>query len=1053
MRKRKYLLVCFLLFFTFNNLLAQLKDGFIVRGTVFENAETTLPGVSVLVKGETNKGTVTDVDGNFSLNVKSGDVLVFSYIGFETQERKIKSNESNIQIILKPSSQMLDELVVVGYGTQSRRMITSAVTKVDGSVLKDIPITSVGDGLKGKIAGVRIHSNNNTPGADASFTIRGGSSINKTNAPLILIDGVERPYSGINPNDVESIEVLKDAASTAIYGSRASNGVVLITTKKGTRDRAPRVTFDLNVAMQQAASKIKLMNAHDYIRTVRPAIAAGPHPEYNTLSGYSASSGNDEKSIYSTRYLKDGETVPVGYHSMIDPIDPMKTLIYQDNSMQDLLYRNSLWQNYYIGVDGGSENARYAVSVGYLDDDGIARGTGFSRLSAKANMDIKISSKLSFAAGVDYSRTTSNQFASQMNEISRALANAPTQKLYYEDGTPTPGYNAASPNPLWTEYVKDRNDKNGRLSLVGELTYHILDGLKFNVQGSYYNGIYQYDAFERANEFNTLRPVTARFSDLERSKLDAYLSYTKSFVNNHNLSAMFGYSYQNTDEKEMMAAANGASSDKVPTLSASPNKVNATSNFNKTVLIGYFGRVSYDYMKRYLLTATFRWDGSSLFTPKNRWGFFPGASVGWIVSEEPFMKDLKSISNLKLRASYGQTGNNSIGMYDAVGGYSTTAFYNGNAGIIPSRMPNENLTWETTTQLDLGLDMGLLNNRISLSVDYFNKITENLLFSKQLPNTTGFSNVQTNIGKVKFYGFDLELSTCNIETKHFTWNSKLTWSYVKNKVLKLPDNGRDKNRIGGITLKDGTAFGGTAEGEPLYRYYGFMVDHILQSPEEAANARYDEQANGWSSIDNKRVRGRKSAGDYEWLDRDGDGRITNNDQFELGVTVPHTTGGLNNSFTYKNFSLNIFLDWALGHSINDNSYMRYFMNTFSGNYALAEAVKDCWKKEGDQTKYARFVSDDPNDGNRNFTRTSNVFNYKGDYLCIRDVSLQYHVPTQMIQKLGMHDLTLTLSGSNLYYFTAVKGISPEVGTSSTYADGYNNYPPVRRFSLGIKVTF
>jgi hypothetical protein len=260
-------------------------------------------------------------------------------------------------------------------------------------------------------------------------------------------------------------------------------------------------------------------------------------------------------------------------------------------------------------------------------------------------------------------------------------------------------------------------------------------------------------------------------------------------------------------------------------------------------------------------------------------------------------------------------------------------------------------------------------------------------------------------------------------------------------------------RRGGITLPDGTAFGGTAEGEPLYRYYGYMVESILETPEAAAAARYDDSAKGWSMTDKKSVKGRKSVGDYEWKDRSGDDKISNLDQYELGVTVPHTTGGLNNSFSYKNFNLNIFVDWALGHSINDNAFMRYFMNTFANNYTLVNEVKKCWTEAGDKTKYARFTANDPDDGNANFSRTSNIFNYKGDYLCIREVSLQYHVSPKLISKWGIYGMTFTLSGNNLHYFSAVNGISPEVGASTTYNASYYNYPPIRRYAIGVKVTF
>lgn len=1046
-----------MLFLLFFGIALNAQNGKVsVKGVVFEAPDDPIPGVSVVVKG-TTKGAITDIDGVFKLEVDKGSTLVFSFLGYNPKEIQVDESNENIKIEMEIASHILDEMVVVGYGTQSRRTITSAISKVDGGVIQNIPITTASEGLKGKIAGVRVVSGNNTPGAEASFVVRGGSSITQSNSPLVLVDGIERGFNSVNPNDVESIEVLKDAASTAIYGARASNGVILVTTKGGKKSTAPRITFDVNLATQNTVSKMDLMGARDFINTVRPAVAVSPrYSERNHNSGFAASSGNDETSLYTTRYLREGESIPAGYQSMLDPLDANKILIFQDNNIQDMLYSAALWQNYYVGVDGGSEKVTYRASLGYVDDEGVARGTGFSRFNAKTNLKIEINKHLSTSVGFDFSRTTSNQFADQTNEISRAQANAPTHRLYYDDGKPAPGFNAATPNPLWTDYYKDREFKRYNSVVFADLTYRIIDGLKAYVNGSYFYTQEQYDAFEKANVYNSLRPATSNFNDLERLKLDTYLEYKRTFANKHTGSAMVGYSYQKSDRKYLNASANGGSSDKIPSLGVAPNKTEASTKFERQVVLGYFGRLNYDYDKKYMLTATFRKDASSLFGKNNKWGFFPGMSTGWVMSEEKFMENVKPImNNFKWRLSYGQTGNCSIGLYDAEGGYSPTQKYNGLAGIRPTVMQNLDLKWETTTQFDAGFDVGFLNNRINLMFDYFNKDTKDLLYNQPLPNTSGFGSVMMNVGKVRFYGFDVELKTNNITTKDFDWSSTVTVSFIKNKVLKLQENGRDRNRQGGINLPDGTSFGGIAEGEPLYRYYGFKVDKILQNDAEAANAHYDEMANGWQmGADGKWVqnKGSKMAGDYEWLDRDDDGKITNNDQFELGVTVPHTTGGFGNNFRYKDFTLNIFLDWAIGHSIFDENYMRFFMGTFDFTHALASDVSQTWKHEGDNTKYARFVADDPNIGNRNFTRKSDVFNYKGDYLCIRDVSLQYSVPKRLLTKVGIEGLVLTVSGNNLHYFTAVKGISPEVGTASTYY-GFNSYPPIRRFSFGAKVTF
>lgn len=1026
-----------------------------VRGTVTDDSGEGLPGVSIVIKGQAT-GVITDVNGHYALSVPTGAILTYTFLGFESRE--IKALKEKIDVSLKPSSVALSDVVVVGYGTQSRKTLTTAIAKVSGDVIKDVPTSTLGEGLKGKIAGTRFYSNNTTPGEEVTIRIRGGSSINKSNEPLILVDGVERSLAGLNNNDIESIEVLKDAASTAIYGSRASNGVVLVTTKNGTTGMAPQITFEATIAAQEAETLYDFMNAKDYINTVRSAVAIGPHPQYNYMDGYSASSGNSESSIYSTRYLKDGETVPTGYKSMPDPLDPAKTLIFQDNDFQSEIYKRTLWQNYYAGINGGSKDIKYNASISYLDDDGIAITTGYNRMNLRNNMNVRINPKLYFSLGLDYSKTNSSEFPNQMNVISRGLATPPTQKKYNADGSPTKGYNASSPNPLFYQYYNSNKKVTKRFSGFGKLTYYILPELKIETEISTFDQNYRYSAFEKANIFNGLRTTTERYGEEERNKIEIYSTYSKT-IQNHAFSILGGYSYQKYKGQTMSATVTGASSDKVPTLSAGPNKKSADSDIYKDVTIGYFGRVSYSFQKKYLLSATFREDASSRFADGHRWGFFPGVSVGWVISKENFMKNIPHVDELKLRMSYGQTGNNAVGIYDALGRYSTDAKYGGYAGIVPSTMPNYDLTWENTTQFDPGFDLSMFHNRLNIIFDYFDKRTKNLLFSKELPNTSGFSSVNTNIGEVKFYGFDLEISSINIKTKDLTWTSKLTYSFVKNKVLKLPDNGRDRNRIGGITLADGTAFGGIAEGEPLYRYYGYKVDHILQNEAEADNAMYDSKAKGFRHSDGKYVAGRKEAGDYEWKNRTGSATkngkdyIDSQDQFFLGYTVPHSTGGFNNTISYKNFTFNIFLDWALGHSINQNSEMRYFMNTFANNYTLIDKVKNCWKKEGDMTKYARFTANDPDDGNANFSRTSDVFNYKGDYLCIREISIQYSMPRQLIHKLGMQDVTFTLAGNNLHYFTAVKGVSPEVGTSSTYGSSYYNYPPVRKVSIGVKVTF
>ena len=1051
--------LCMLLYFIG---LASVVSAGEITGIVSEKAGDPIVGATIQVKGR-SLGTSTNIDGKFKIEAESKDILVISMMGFKTQEMAV-GKQKELKITLEEAAINLDEVVAVGYGTESRRLVTSSITKVKGDVLQNIPITTMSDGLKGKIAGVRVTTTNSQPGADAEIRIRGGSSINNSNDPLILVDGVERSMEGLNPNDVESIEVLKDAASTAIYGSRASNGVILITTKKGVKG-VPQIIAEATVASQEAGRKYNFLNTRDYLSVLRPAIANSKTASYLTSVG-SAGTGNDENSLYALRVLGEGESVPAGWQSMIDPVNENQTLIFQDNSFQDEVYRDATWQNYYLGVSGGGEKAKYAASLGYTDDYGVAVGTGFSRVNFKLNTDIAATKKLDINLGVDYSEMSPDEYDNQRNIISRGLSCPPTQRLYDDDGMPTRGYNNTSPSPLFYTYYNDQEKKLTTNTLNATVKYKIIKGLTANVQGSAYRRNYNADSFEKANFYTSARIASFIYNVLERNKVESFLSYRGSF-NQHSISAVSGYSYMEQMSKRYNAAAEGGNSDKVSTLNGAPTKTAASSIIENQALIGFFSRATYDYQKKYMLTLTFRSDGSSLFAYGHRWGYFPGMSLGWIASEEKWIKDnVDAISLLKLKASYGKTGNNSIGLYDALGKYSVDYKYNGNGGIITSTMPNNNLTWESTNQLDCGIDLGVLNDRVTLSFDYFDKRTQNLLFDKPLPNTTGFSSVQTNVGEVQFNGFDIEVNTKNVKTKNFSWNTNFVWSFVKNKVLSLPDNGRDKNRIGGYTIKtygkdsDGNTvqtgteeFGGIAEGESLYSFYGYKCAGILKTQEEADKALYDESSSGWRKSDGLTIKGRKDIGDYEWVDRNGDGKITSEDMFKLGSTEPTSTGSITNNFRYRNFGLNVTMDWALGHSIYEESYSRYFLATFACNYSLVDGVKDTYSESNPNAKYARFMANDPNYG-ANFSRMSDVFTYKGDYLCLREVSLQYTLVTPKLLKAGIKGITLILSGNNLHFFTALPGaLSPEKGTASTYSTSYYCYPSIRKYAIGAKINF
>ena len=1029
----------------------------LLKGKVVEQNDQPVVGAVVLVEG-TDIAAITDIDGNYQLGLPGGDVTVtVSCLGYVSQSVQVSDKQGILNIILDPNVTELDEIVVVGYGEQTRKSITASVSRLSGDNVQDVPITTLGEGLKGKISGLRVTQSDNSPGGAFTYRIRGGSSINGNNSPLILVDGVERDFSTINPNDISSIEVLKDAASCAIYGARASNGIILVTTKKGSYNNKLRITFEANLAYQDTETEIDFMGAEDYIRITRLAVAEYLDvPERaaaakNYLNGAtSAGIGNKPNGMFSTRYFNpETDKLPKGYQLMEDPLDPTKQIMFKETDWQSLMYRPALWQNYYVGIDGGGDRIRYKASLNYNTDEGVAISTGYDRFNFKINMDGKITDNLTASIGADFARTNTEAYANQRNTISRALANAPTMNAYYEDGTPVEGFNATSQTPLFYNEYYDRTNQKDYLSIHGGLKWDIVKGLTANVSGSFFKNTSKNTEFIKENFHDATRKSSWGQTSTERRKADAYLQYQNKF-GKHNLSVMAGYSYQYRNYETVSLAGTGSTSDKITTINGSStfDPSDITSSVQMESQMGFFGRINYDYAGKYLITATFREDASSKFAPGNRWGFFPGVSAGWIITEENWMKNVKWLNLLKLRASYGSTGNSDgVGIYDAYGSFAANHIYNGNAGIKPSDMPNETLKWETTTQLDLGIDLSLLNNRIFLTADWYNKNTNDLLYEQNLPNTTGFSTIWTNIGKVRFWGYDIELTTHNIQKKNFSWDSRLTFSYTANEVIELPDNGIAKGRTDGIALGDGTYFGGIAEGEPLYRFYGYWATGILETEEQVANAHYD-------ALSRLPVKGLKRVGDYEWADRNGDKQITKADQFCLGVSVAPYTGGFGNDFRIKDFTLSIYMDWALGHSIYDESYNRYFFSTYTMNYALAEEVKNCWKKPGDKTHLAKFTANDSAWGNDNYNRSANqIFTYKGDYLCIREVSLQYTIPEKVLRKTPFKGVSVNIAGNNLHYFTAVKGISPEIGTNSTYKEGYNNYPPIRRISFGVKLTF
>lgn len=1080
-----------------------------VSGVVTDADGIPLIGAGVMVQGTTT-GVVTDADGKYTIQVSEGQVLEFSYIGFSSSTETVDARVI-INVMLEPDN-VLEDAVVVGYGTQSRKTLTTSIAQMDGDKFMDAPVSTVGDALKGKVTGLHIISNNNLPGEAPMFMVRGGSSINGSNAPLCLVDGVERSFEDLNPNDIQTVTVLKDAASTAIYGSRASNGVIIVTTRQGDQFKAPQIVFDVQVGFNSPARRWHLANAREYLSIIRPAALLGPNPNMVLDGANGAGIGNvNDAATYSTRYLLDGMEIPAGWDTMPDPIDPSKTIMFSDHDWQSEWYKPAFYHKEYVGISGGNKFMRYAASVGYLQDLGMVAMSGYKNFTMHGSTSFKITKTLEATTTFDFTKNLLNPLTSNyFNALGRGLMMAPTHIGKYADGSfATGGTNANQQSAEFYEAFYDRENSrqkfSGNISLKWNITpwltanalYGIMDN---SYRGSYYarGQVVSEQGGVTGNFISSTRATSESRSQTLRHNAQAYLAVNKE-IGVHTINATLGAEYWHTDYYHIEGKSSGAESDKLPFLqsgskgdptSGVASTFDASNQEYATAMMSAFARVGYNYDNRYIVSASFRADGSSLFAKGHRWGFFPSGSAAWIISEEPFFPaSVKStMNNLKLRVSYGLTGNNAINREDPLGSW-TLGNYGGNKTLLPKTMPNSDLSWETTRQFDLGVDFGFLKDRFRLILDYYDKVTDNMLFDITLPDTGQYAKVKTNVGSARFYGFEVELHTVNIERKNFSWETDFTYSFNRNKVLSLPEEyayeildmdgnptGKTGYRIGGYTTANGYRFGGTAVGEPLGRIWGYKVAGILQTDEEAAAALHDTQAKGYRRSDGVTIAGRKDAGDFEWVNRygtaktaDGQEQIDATDMFYLGNVTPHSTGGLNNVFHIKRFTVQVYFDYAIGHSIYNYMKTRMVQNTlgYSNSNFDVDLFNETWRYPGDtKAKAARFFPNDADYGNRNFSRCSDYNVENASYLCLRDVSLYYDLPEKWAKAMRMKKFTIGVSGNTLAYFTKVSGaISPETGIASD-ADGSQMYtsvqmgaansnimPSPRKIMFNVKITF
>ena len=852
-----------------------------VTGRVCDAAGSPLVGATVLVKDST-RGTTTGADGTYSVEAEPGAVLLFSYIGYTEREEPVGSR-SMIDVTMQEDQSVLEEVVVVGYGTQTRKTVTSAISKMDGKTLESMPVNLVGDGMKGRIAGLQVATTDATPGSAPKFLIRGGSSINNSNDPIVLVDGAVREMAGLNPNDIESIEVLKDAASAGIYGSRASNGVILITTKKGAPHKGPQIVFEGQWAYESPATKFDLMNGRDYLLTLRPAIAEGYCGGADPLSildgAESAGAGNSAASRWTTRYLNPGESLPKGYKWIEDPVNPGKIIVFQDNDQQSQWFDDAFWQNYYIGVNGGGENIRYAASAGYTDDGGIGMATGFSRFTFHGNTSFKVTRRLTATTTFDYSQIERQMLdggaLNKRNSVIRGLSVPATHRDWYdaeagEDlaGTPAMGPNNTTlPAAYYNYYYSDTGETTKRSSVNINLEWAIVDGLRAVAQFSNHNRHSRSHFFVKNNPTTgtNIRPTKEAFTETNRMDFQTYLNWKKTFAEDHNIDVVAGYDYMKDKNNSIDARVQGAASDKIPTLNVGTSNITnyPTSTRTDEVLISYFGRVNYNFREKYLLSFTMRADGSTKFGKNNKWGYFPSGAVSWKMHNEPWLKQSRWLSELKLRLSYGASGNQGISSYQTLDRYGMEKFWhNGewatvigpgyevgrtganNRYMVWGGIANPDLKWESTSQLDFGVDFAAFDRRLRLTADVYYKKTTDLLHEKYLSLSSSYDKIWVNDGEVTNKGFEVSLEGDIVHTRDWSFSATFIYSMNRNKVVvSLGDaisSGLSQDYLTGmyyeVTGEPVSMFNQNASiyavGHPMNVFYGYRVDGIIQEGQD-----------------------------------------------------------------------------------------------------------------------------------------------------------------------------------------------------------------------------
>ncbi|MDR0712811.1 MAG: TonB-dependent receptor [Bacteroidales bacterium] len=1004
------------------------RQGITVAGTVTDENDTPLPGVNVVLKG-TVTGVVTDTNGKYAISVPDGNaVLIFSFVGYARQE-VIVGDQALINIVLTEDVRRLEEVVVIGYGTQKRKELTGSISSISAESLRQIPAASIDNVLQGNAAGVQVLQESGQPGGRVSIRIRGGSSIQGGNEPLYVVDGFPfynnvyssgvvsgssvNPLASVNPADIESIDILKDAAATAIYGSRGANGVIIITTKKGEKGESSenaQVTYDVSVGSQRLAKKIDLLNAHDFAILRNDAL-------------YDAS---PDKGKY--QYLSQSEIDRLG----------------DGTDWQDEAFRKAWVQNHQLSVTGSSAKTRYAISGNYFGQDGIVRNTDFKRLSLRANIDAQVYDRLKVGLNLTASRseahvapgvgTATSEWGNTF--ITSLLIMPPTATVYEPDG----GYTLQNPfenifaNPVASLLEQDNRTRNylalgsafAEYTVIKGLTVKVLVGATINSNKEYrYIPSYIYEG--SFSDGKASAGVADPYSWLNENTV----TYATSIAQKHFFNFLAGFTQQQSKNEWLSAGSSNFVNDYLKYNNLQSGAVIATpgSDAESSALLSWLGRINYHYNDKYYISFSLRGDGSSRFGKERKWGYFPSAGVSWAVSNEDFFAAAKSVvDDLKIRLSYGKTGNQEIGSYQSLSTLAPVSYLFGNnlvTGFLPERQPNKDLGWETTYQTDLGFDAGFFKNRLSLTVDAYYKQTVDLLLDVQIPWTTGYSSSLQNYGSVENRGLEITLNSHNVKGV-FNWHTGVNLSFNRNKVVKI-GNEADSYLSGNYLVK---------VGEPLGTFYGCVTDGILQTGEESVKGVFTGSA-------------APKAGDRLYKDVSLNGSFTTaEDRAIIGSAQPDFIFGLSNTLGYKGFSLSFLWQGSVGNEIINAN--RQSLELFNGQQNAAASARDRWTPDHPSATIPRAKLDPA-------PVFSDRFVEDGSFIRLKTASLSYTLPLRTVKSIGLENVRIYLSGQNLLTFTRYSGFDPEVTSSSdaTVQRGTDAgvYPIARNINAGVSITF